>query len=98
MHHLSDATKPAEMIVKNVLLAVAFTSAFGAGMIAQTSSSWSQGIARNATMHERNVHAMVQNPYWSNEGVSPRDPPFGKGNVGNDTFNRPSSADSRHQW
>ena len=83
--------------MKKFLLVMAFTSAFTAGAIAQTSTSWSEGV-RNATTHERNAHASAQNPYWSNQSVSPRDPPFGKGNADNDTFNLPTSADSRRQW
>jgi hypothetical protein len=55
-----------ERIVKKFLLAIALTSAFAAGAIAQSDSS-----------------------------IPPRDPPFGKGNSGNDSMHEPNSADSR---
>jgi hypothetical protein len=32
----------------------------------------------------------------SNQGIPPRDPPFGKGNADNDTLHRPSSAGFAH--
>jgi hypothetical protein len=39
--------------------------------------------------------AMAQS---SNSGLAPRDPPFGKGNPGNDTMDEPSSAGSGHSY
>jgi hypothetical protein len=34
--------------------------------------------------------------YNSNNGLSPRDPPFGKGNAENDTMHQPNSARAAH--
>jgi hypothetical protein len=87
--------------VKKFLLAIAFTSVFAAGAMAQSSGQgvtprdppFGRGDASNDTMHEPNS-AGSGHGYGSNQGLLPRDPPFGRGDASNDTMHEPSSADT----
>lgn len=94
--------KTTENIVKKFLLAVAFTSVFAAGAMAQTSSPgapprdppFGKGNASNDTMHEPSATGSGPSYSSSDQSIPPRDPPFGKGNASNDTMHEPNSADT----
>ena len=100
-HCLSRVIKPAknpmETTVKKLLLAVAFTSAFAAGVSGQTFSPpprdppFGKRLG-NDSPYESGAGTVGQSYRSSNQSI-PRDLPFGKGNPDNDTFNLPNSAD-----
>ena len=86
--------------MKKLLLAVALTSVFASGAIAQSSSPprdppYGKGLG-NDSSQEAGAGTVGQSYRWSNQSVPPRDPPFGKGNADNDTLHQPNSADSWH--
>jgi hypothetical protein len=83
-------------MVKKLLLAVAFSTAFAAGAIAQTSypvpprdPPFGKGGLDNNTEREPNYNGS------SDEHIPPRDPPFGKADLGYGTAHLPSSASTQ---
>jgi hypothetical protein len=81
------------MMVKKLLLAVAFSTAFAASAIAQSSypvpprdPPFGKGNLDNATEREPNRNG------GADENIPPRDPPFGKGELRNEPEHLPSSA------
>jgi hypothetical protein len=83
----------AEKLVKKLLLVAAFSAAFAASAIAQTSypvpprdPPFGKGNLDSNTEREPNRNSSAD------ESIPPRDPPFGKGELRDDTPHLPSSA------
>lgn len=88
-----------EKIVKKFLLAVALTSTFASGAIAQSAipprdPPFGKGMGNDTPQQSAGTSSHLPSS-WS-QNIPPRDPPFGKGNADNDTLHQPSSADIWH--
>ena len=98
MVHRAAETTVAENLVKKLLLAAAFSTAFAASAIAQDAypvpprdPPFGKGSLDNSTEREPNRNS------GADENIPPRDPPFGKGELRNEPAHLPSSAAAQNE-
>ena len=92
LHRVAE-TRVVEILVKKLLLAAAFSTAFAASAIAQGTypvpprdPPFGKGNLDNNTEREPNRNSAAD------DNIPPRDPPFGKGELRNEPGHLPSSA------